>query len=101
MTCEHRFLKSAQTDYENVIAYLCSATGGRTAARSFANTLDEKIGLICSNPPLFALSRIPELAALGYRATLVGNYVMLYFFRDGVIYIAHIFHQRQDYARLV
>lgn len=101
MACEYRFLKSAQIEYKNIIQYLCSATGGTAAARSFADTLGEQIELICDNPPLFALSRIPELAALGYRAALVGSYIMLYLYRDEVIYIAHIFHQRQDYARLV
>jgi len=42
-----------------------------------------------------------ELAEKGYRAVLLGSYIMLYTFEDETVYIAHIFHQRQDYAQLV
>lgn len=101
MACSHRFLKSAQLEYESIVRYLCNATDGSAAAQSFADELDKQVDLICSNPPLYGLSRIPELAALGYHSALVSSYVMLYFYRDETIYIAHIFHQRQDYARLV
>lgn len=42
-----------------------------------------------------------ELAARNYRSFPVDNYVYLYKFEHETIYIAHVFHQSQDYARLV
>ena len=47
------------------------------------------------------LSHIRELAARNYRSFPVNNYVCLYKFEHETIYIAHVFHQSQDYARLV
>ena len=44
---------------------------------------------------------MPELAEKGYRVALVGSYVLLYTFESETVYIAHVFHQRQDYAHLV
>jgi plasmid stabilization system protein ParE len=36
-----------------------------------------------------------------YRALLVKGYVVLYFHRNGRVFVACVSHQRQDYARLV
>ena len=50
---------------------------------------------------LFGLSRIPELAAHGFRPVLVNNYVALIVIKEETVYVAHVFHQTQDYANLV
>ena len=52
-------------------------------------------------PQLYGLSRVKELAVLGYRPMLVKNYVALYKVEGDVVIVAHIFHQSQDYAKLV
>ena len=36
-----------------------------------------------------------------YHSCSVNRYVLLYYREGDDIYIAHVFHQRQDYARLV
>lgn len=101
MTCSYEMLEGAKSDFEAIVSYLRSASDGPSAARSFVEEFEGQLQLVCENPGLYALSRMPELAVLGYRAALVGAYVMLYFLRDDTIYVAHVFHQRQDYARLV
>ena len=101
MACDYAILSEAQAEMESIVSYLVSIAGSLSAARAFMDEFDEKIALACDNPALYGLSRMPELAALGYRAFFVKNYAVLYFFRDGRIYVAHVFHQRQDYARLV
>lgn len=101
MTCSFYLLESAQKELEGIVQYLNIASGGSAAANSLLSQVEKQIERVCDNPPLFALSRIPELAALGYRSALVGSYVLLYFYRDDIVFVAHIFHQRQDYARLV
>ena len=55
---------------------------------------------MCENPNLYGLSRMPDLAALGYHAVFAGSYVVLCFFRQNTVFVAHVFRQRQDYARL-
>lgn len=94
-------LEQAQQDYEGIIDYLISASDGPTAARKFADEFDRQTELVCDNPQLHGLSRMPALADHGYRVMLVHNYIALYFFRDEMVVIAHIFHQSQDYARYV
>lgn len=49
----------------------------------------------------YALSRFPELAKQGYHSVFFNNYVLLYFEENNVRTIAHIFHQKQNYANLV
>ena len=94
MACKFEILHGAQAEIDSIVAYLVSLTGGPSAARTFVDELHEKIALACSNPMSCALSRMPELAVLGYRAFFVKNYVVLYYFRDDCVYIAHVFHQR-------
>lgn len=101
MACKFEVLYSAQTEIESIVAYLVTLMGGPSAAEAFVDELQEKIALASGSPKLFGFSRMPELAALGYRVFFVKNYAVLYFFSDDCVYIAHVFHQRQDYARLV
>ena len=61
---------------------------------------DRAVEHVCAYTEMHALSPMPELAELGYRSFRVLNYIALYKVLDGGIVIAHIFHERQDYARL-
>ena len=49
----------------------------------------------------YRLSRFGVLARLGYHTVLVEDYIALYYKEDDEIFIAHLFHQSQDYASLV
>ena len=101
MACEYVLLEGARAEIDATLAYLLEAADGPRAADRFLDELVRQIERACDNPTMFALSRMPELAVLGYRSMLVGDYVILYFVRDGLVFIAHLFHQRQDYASLV
>ena len=81
--------------------YLDLISSGPGAAKRLIETLDDRIGDMSDNPGLYGISRMPELADLGYHATLVTSYVMLYYLSDDVVHIAWFFHQSQDYARYV
>ena len=101
MTYEVVILESAQKELQQIIDYLCDALKSAQAAKGFMDELEAQIALIEENPELFALSRMPELATKGYRVALIKNYGMLYTMREETLYVAHFFHQRQDYARLI
>ncbi len=101
MACDYVMLDGAKSDFESIVGYLLAASGGPSAAESFIEEFKRQIASVCDDPELYGLSRMPELAALGYRAALVNSYVALYFHRDDTVFVAHIFHQRQDYARFV
>lgn len=99
MAYSSRILETAYQELESVVSYLSSYSS--SAASFFLDSFEEKLDLICSGVVSFGLSRMPELAALGYRCALVGQYLFLYYIENDTVVVAHIFHQRQDYARMV
>lgn len=100
MAHDYLILEGAQRDYEGIVHYLAGNLASPSAADRFMDEFDREIEIVCENPYLHAHSRMPELAALGYRPFFVGSYVALYTVREGMVVVAHVFHQSQDYARL-
>ncbi|WP_166079049.1 type II toxin-antitoxin system RelE/ParE family toxin [Xiamenia xianingshaonis] len=94
-------LDEAKREEQDIVDYLVNVLKSPQAAAHFLDELDYQLGLIADNPQLFALSRVPELAQRGYRTVQVNNYIMLYKTEGDLVIVAHLFHQIQDYARLV
>lgn len=94
-------LNEAQREYRSIVAYLAETLGSEQAALHFIEEFDRQFALVAENPFLHALSRMPELAARGYRSMLVGSYLALHKIDGDAVVIAHVFHQSQDYANLV
>lgn len=101
MAYEAVILDEAKREFRSIIDYLCTVLESPQATATFMDEFEHQVSLITDNPELFALSRLPELAARGYRTAHINNYIMLYKVQDDLVIIAHIFHQTQDYARLV
>lgn len=99
MAYKPRILPSAQEELDNIISYLL--VFGPNTAKAFTSKYRQQLELLASGTVDYGLSKNAELAALGYHACLVNSYVMLYYFEDDYVVIAHIFHQSQDYTRLV
>lgn len=93
-------LKSARYEYESIVGYLAQILKNR-AAGNFVTEFEYQLDLLREQPLLRPLSHMQELAARNYRSFPVNNYTCLYKFERETIYIAHVFHQSQDYARLV
>ena len=100
MAYEAVILDEAKREFRGIVDYLCNVLESPQAAANFMDEFEHQVSVISDNPELFALSRLPELAARGYRTAHVNNYIMLYKVADDLVIIAHIFHQTQDYARL-
>lgn len=94
-------LDEAAVEYEQIVRYLALHLKSPQAARTFMGEFDHTVNLIRQNALAFPLSLMPELACHGYRKVPVGRYLMLYKVEGDTIFIAHIFHRSQDYARLV
>lgn len=101
MAFEVQFALSAERDRNRIVEYLLNDLKNPQAAAHFLDELDGIIDTIGNNPLLFARSAEPRLNRLGYRKVLFMNYVALYVFETNLVRIARIFHQSQDYARLV
>lgn len=71
-------LSSAQLEYEAIVEYLAVDLASPTAAERFMAEFSYQLDLVCDMPEIHALSRMPELAALGFRPMLANGYVALY-----------------------
>lgn len=101
MTYNVVILKSARHEYESIVGYLAQILMNPRAAGNYVAEFEYQLDLLREQPLLRPLSHIRELAARNYRSFPVNNYVCLYKFERDTIYIAHVFHQSQDYAHLV
>ena len=67
-----------------------------------AGAYEKCVGTLEDGVVEFPLSRHPKLRAAGYRVALVNSYFVLYRLTvPDEVHIARIFHQPQEYARLV
>ena len=94
-------INSSRFEYVSMVGYLAQILKNPRAAGNFVAEFEYQLDLLREQPLLRPLSHIRELAARNYRSFPVNNYVCLYKFERETIYIAHVFHQSQDYARLV
>jgi plasmid stabilization system protein ParE len=99
MACKIEIQDSAHKDIEEILAYLSSVNP--TAADLFYANLKRCVANLGEGLVGYTLSRFPELAGAGYHALPFDDYIILYFQEDDTRTIAHVFHQRQDYASLV
>lgn len=99
MTSRVRIQPTARRELDGIIAYL--AAFGPNTARSFLDDWTHMLETLRDGVVEYGLSRFDVLARLGYRAAPVGEYIALYFREDDDVVIAHLFHQSQDYARIV
>lgn len=99
MAYRARILESANRELGDIVASLAGYSP--SAARCFLEEYETQLDLICSETVSYGLSRMPELAQLGYRCALVGKHLLLYYIEGDCVVVAHLFHQRQDYAKLV
>lgn len=94
-------LAEAQQEYRDIVGYLVGMLRSEQAARNFMEEFDKQVSLVAENPELYGLSRVPELAGLGYRCAPVKNYLVLYKVVDGQIVVCRIIHRSRDYTCLL
>ena len=101
MATDYKLTEQAALEFEKIVEYLCVKLKSPQAASNFEKEFLRLIDPACEQPEILPLSQHSRLAKLGYRKLLINRYIALYTYRDNVIIVAHIFHQTQDYARLV
>lgn len=101
MGCRIVISHEAKREYEAIIRYLVDVLKNPQAASAFLAEFDYQVDILRQQPLLRPLSHLPELAARGYRSFPIKKYTALYKYEDDTVFIAHIFHQSQNYARLV
>lgn len=99
MASNVRIQPTALKELEAIVAYL--ANFGPHTAGAFLDAWSALLNELSDGSVEYGPSRFEVLARLGYRTALLKNYVVLFFKEEDAVVIAHIFHQRQDYARIV
>ena len=99
MAYDVKVLPTAEFEVEDIVEYLSGF--GMQPARHFIEDYRRQLELLASGVIDYGLCKLPEVAKLGYRVCRFNSYIMLYYFEGNAVVIAHVFHQRQDYARLV
>lgn len=84
-----------------IIEYHRDALQAESAARDPVGQLDDASSLIAEIPELKAVSTKPVLGMFGLREWYVKNYVLIYRIDGNVVYLEHLFHQSQDFEKLV
>ncbi len=101
MACKVVLAKTAAKEYQQIVNYLARVLNNPPAAMRFMEEFERQTQRIREYPEIYALSRTEELAALGYRTFLINSYIGIYRLTEDKIFIAHIFHQSQDYTHLI
>jgi plasmid stabilization system protein ParE len=99
MAYQLRIQSTAEAETDMILDYLTLKSP--QAASKFYKELHQCYSVLKEGVIYYGLSRFPELALQGYHAVLFNSYVMLYLEEGDVRTIAHIFHQKQDYANLI
>ena len=91
---------TAKKDYRNILNYFDKIIQDRKALDNIVSEFRKIADLVVENLDLFGLSRGDSLNLKNYHKVNINKYLMLYKVDENNIYIIHIFHQLQDYAKL-
>ena len=95
------FSEKALADQRSIISYMLDILESPDAARHFLGEVEAMALDLEYMPSASPYCREPRLKSLGYQKYLLMSYIALFKVENDAVYIAHIFHQSQNYARLV
>ena len=91
----------ARRDLRSALEYLELVDKTKKAARNLAADYKSFKQNTERISEMYPFSTEPRLASLGYRKARAGKYLVLYKHESDTVKVAHLFHQAQDYAKLV
>ncbi len=101
MACKVLESLEARRDLWSALEYLESVDETGKAARDLAAGYKAFKQNVEKFPEMYPCSTEPRLCACGYRGARAGKHIVLYKYESGEVKVAHLFHQAQDYAKLV
>ena len=93
--------RTFEREYDSIIGYHANVLKSPGAARRLMEDVAKVRVSLAENPLLSAVSRKSALEGLKLREKLVRNCVIVYKVDGDCVYLEHIFHQSQDFERLV
>jgi len=96
---EVRLLPIAEEDLINIIDFI--AEDKPSAAEKMADQFEKSLKLLEIYPQSGRIARQKELARLGYRYFVVGNYLIFYVIRPQFVLVHRILNGARDYLKLL
>mgnify|MGYP004507525161 FL=1 len=95
-----RLADEASRDLDGIVAYLCEVLAA-PAATELLHAYDAFDDVVEKRPEAYEKCADSHLAQLGYRKASLKGYIALYRTEKNEVVVSRVFHQSQDYARLV
>ncbi len=96
---EVRLLPLAEDDLMNIIEFI--AEDKPSAAEKMADQFEKSLKQLEDFPQSGRKAKQKELAKLGYRYLIVGNYLIFYIIRPDYILVHRILSGARDYVKLL
>jgi len=94
-----RLLGIAEDDLSEIIAHI--SADNLNAAAAFLEKVETNLSLLESNPALGRIPREEDLARIGYRYLVIGNYLVFYTISSDTVLSHRIIHGARDYLALL
>ena len=96
-----RLADEASHDLDGIVAYLCEVLAAPAAATELLDAYDAFVDVVEEYPEAYEKCADSHLARLGYRKVSLKGYIALYRTEKDEVVVSRVFHQSQDYARLI
>jgi plasmid stabilization system protein ParE len=94
-----RLLSLAERDLADIYEYV--AVDNVTAADRILAHIEKDLAALASQPLLGRVPRDPDIAGLGYRYLIIGDYLAFYRTEPTVVLVHRILHGARDYAEIL
>jgi plasmid stabilization system protein ParE len=95
------YLPRALLDASEIIRYILGGLKAPTAAERFADSLDENVGKLASQPSIGVTYRGNHKFDYEYRQIFVGNYTVFYVVLENVVEIHRIIYSARNMEELI
>ncbi len=94
-----RYLPASQDDLLSILDFI--AHDSATRALKFITRLEDRIGLLETNPLLGRIPRHPKLREYGYRVLAIESYLVFYVIRGHTIEVHRVVHASRNLDHLI
>jgi len=94
-----RLLRPAEEDLTELYEYI--AADNPSAAERLLRRIEKDLSALAKRPMLGPVPRDPDIAQLGYRYLIMGQYLAFYKIEGSQIFIHRILHGARDYSEIL
>ncbi len=93
--------QKAHQDLDDVLGYIARKLANPKAAANLLDQVEKCYGQLCRFPFLYECCQDTRLKEMGYRKTVIGNYVLVFrpVEQEQTVYVLRFFYGGQDYPK--